>query len=173
LLNPGDVITAILFATNTRFEHLTKEQTSQLRPTWSAHILNLKSITDQANPITEIREDPFKKFPFVVVLYGSALVVTLLGTIIFMVRYINLLYYLGYLESGRWQSVGAVIGVGLISLTSSEAITTYLFPNIYVFLAGGINNWVNIPWIVLNLVLLVWLSWKAWKARARPALPHT
>lgn len=80
--------------------------------------------------------------------------------------YINLLYDLDYLKGRRWRFVGAIIGVGLLSLTSSEAMTTYLLPNFWVRLTGGISNWENLPWIVLNLVMLVWLSWKARNARA-------
>jgi hypothetical protein len=107
LLNPSDVITAILFATNTQYEHLTREQVSQLKPEWSTHILNLKYIVKQTNPITKIITDPFKNFPVVVFLFGSALLVTLTSTIFLMAVYINLLYYLDYLKDGRWQSVAA------------------------------------------------------------------
>jgi hypothetical protein len=173
LLNPGDTITVFLYVTNTEHERLAQQQLIQLKPTWSAHILNLKSITEVTNPFVEIVRDPLIKFPFVVVLYGSGLMVTLFGTIFLMIIYINLLYDLSYLKGSRWQSVGAMIGVGILSLTSSEAMTTYLFPNIWVRLTGGISNWLNMPWIVLNLVMLVWLSWKAWNARARSLLPHT
>jgi hypothetical protein len=161
LLNPGDTIFVVLFLTNTQYEHLTLEQTEQLRPLWSAHILNLKSITTQTNPL---KEPQF--FPFILLLGGPTLLVTLLGAIFFMTIYVNLLYNLDYIRGIRWQSVGAIVGVGIISVISSEAMATYLFPNIYVFLTGGISTWLNMPWIVLNLVLLVWLSWKAWKARA-------
>ena len=161
LLNPGDTIFVVLFLTNTQYEHLTLEQTEQLRPLWSAHILNLKSITTQTNPL---KEPQF--FPFILLLGGPTLLVTLLGAIFFMTIYVNLLYDLDYIRGIRWQSVGAIVGVGIISVISSEAMATYLFPNIYVFLTGGISTWLNMPWIVLNLVLLVWLSWKAWKARA-------
>jgi hypothetical protein len=148
-----------------QYEHLTLQKTVQLQPFWAAHILNLRSITAQKNVFSEITQDPLIKFPFVVALYGTALILTIFGTIFLMIIYINLLYYLGYIRSGRWQSVGAIIGVSAISLTSSEAMTTYLFPSIVVRLTG-ISNWLNMPWIVLNLVVLVWLSWKAWKARA-------
>ena len=161
LLNPGDAILVVLLLTNTQYEHPTLEQTEQLRPLWSAHILNLKSITTQTNPLKEPQ-----LLPFILLLGGSTLLVTLLGAIFFMTIYVNLLYDLDYIRSIRWRSVGAIVGVGIISVISSEAMATYLFPNIYVFLTGGISNWLNMPPIVLNLVLLVWLSWKAWKARA-------
>jgi hypothetical protein len=173
LLNPGDAITVILYVTNTEHERLSQEQLAQLKPMWSAHILNLKSISEAINPLDEITRDPFIKVPLVIVLYGSGLIGTLFGTIFFIIIYINLLYDLSYLKGSRWQIVGAIIGVGILSLTSSEAMMTYLFPNIWVRLTGGISNWMNMPWIVLNLVMLVWLSWKAWKARAMSPLPHT
>jgi hypothetical protein len=172
LLNPRDAITVVLYVTNTEHERLVQEQVTQLKPTWSAHILNLRSISEARNPIQEMNADPFINFPFFVLLYGSALIIMLCGTIFLMIIYINLLYDLSVLKGGRWQSVGAIIGVGMLSLTSSESMTTYLFPNIWVRLTG-ISNWLNMPWIVLNLVLLVWLSWKAWNARAIPPLPHT
>ena len=168
LLNPGDSMTVVLYVTNIQYEHLTLAQTEQFKPFWSAHILNIKSITEQTNPITG-----FSQTPFFILLYGLTLVVTLLGTIFFMTIYVNLLYDLDYIRSVRWQSVVSIVGVGLISLTSSEAMATYLFPNVYLFLTGSISNWMNMPWIVLNLVLMVWLSWKAWKARRLPPLPPT
>src|ERR1700730_18077611 len=98
LLNPGDVITAVLFVTNTEHERLTQEQVTQLKPTWSAHILNLKSINETTNPFSDITTYPFIKLPFIVVLYGSGLIVTLFGTIFLMSIYINLLYDLDYLK---------------------------------------------------------------------------
>gem|GEM_PF-4471131 len=77
-----------------------------------------------------------------------------------------------FIRNSRWQSVGAIVGVGIISVTSSEAMTTYLFPNILNRLTG-VDNWSNMPCIVLNLAVLVWLSFKAWKAHAVPPLPHS
>jgi hypothetical protein len=65
----------------------------------------------------------------------------------------------------------SILIVTLISLTSAEAMTTYLFPNSYPRLTAGIDNWLNMPWIVLNFVLLVWLTGKAWKGRARSSKP--
>jgi hypothetical protein len=165
LLNPGDIIRVVLFLTNTEYQHLTVKQTEQFKPLWSAHILNLKSITTRANPLKEQ-----KLLPIVVLLGGPQLLATILIAIFFMTIYVNLLYDINYVRGIIWQSVAAIVGVGIISVVSSGAMATYLFPDIFVFLAGGISNWMNMPWIVLNLILLVWLSWRAWKARARRSL---
>jgi len=102
LLNPGDSITVNVYATNT--QHLTQDQTlhqlqilQELNPIWSAHILNLKSITESTNPITEITRDPFSTVAPIVLLYGSALVVASVGAIFFMTIYINLLYSIDFM----------------------------------------------------------------------------
>jgi hypothetical protein len=163
LLNSGDAIWINVYATNTQHEHLTYEQVQQFIPVWSAHILNLRNITPKENLFAELNADPLRRIvPFTVDLSGSALVVTLTAAVILMIVYINLLYYLGVLAYGRWKSLAAIIGVGVISLTASEATATYLFPNI-VNRIEGISNWLNMPWIVVNFILLVTLSAKAWK----------
>jgi hypothetical protein len=78
LLNPGDTIICILVGENTQYEHPALKQQLNPNPYWSAHILNLRSITVQKNPETEIKEDPIK-LPFTVVLYGSTLIGTVLA----------------------------------------------------------------------------------------------
>lgn len=173
LLNPGDAIFVFVYLTNTANKLLTREQTTLLKPTWSAHILNLKSISEATNPFSEIKRDPLINEPFEIVLYGSGLVITLGGALFFMIIYINLLYDLNYLKGSRWQSAGTITGVGVISLTAAEAMATYLVPNIWVRLTGGVSNWLNMPWIVLHVVVLAWLSWKAWNARTMASLPHS
>ena len=166
LLNPGDTIFCVLVAENTQYEHPTLQQQLNPNPYWSAHILNLRSITVQKKPEAAIAEDPIK-LPVTVVLYGSTLIGTVLLIIFFMTIYINLLNDLGYIGGTRWKTFGSVLIVSMISLTASEAMTTYLFPNSYSRLTSGVSHWLNMPWIVLNFVLLVWLTWKAWKGRAR------
>jgi hypothetical protein len=167
LLNPKDSITILLYATNIQLGHLTYEQSESLKPFWSAHILNLQSITQQPNVFAEANADPMIKIiPVIVELYGAALVETLAGTIFFMVIYLRLLYELDVIGNASWQSVVAIIIVMMISLTSSEAMTTYLFPSVLTKLQG-VNHWFNMPFIVLNLVALVWLIWKTREARGR------
>jgi hypothetical protein len=167
LLNPKDSINILLYATNTKLGHLTYEQSENLKPFWTAHILNLESITQQPNVFAEVNADPMIKIvPVAVQLYGTALVATLAATIFFMVIYIRLLYKLDVIRNSSWQSIVAIIVVAMISLTSSEAMTTYLFPSVLAKL-GGVNHWFNIPFIVLNLVALVWLIWKTREAHGR------
>ena len=162
LLNPGDSITISLYATNTENDHLTVMQAFQLKPTWKAHILNLQAITEQPNPLTVTAGDPFLKFePFIVYLYGTPFITTIGGSILFMIVYIHLLYYLKIITVARWQSIAAIVGVGILSLASSEAISTYLFPTVLIRMFG-VNNLINMPWIVINFVLLAWLFAKAY-----------
>ena len=162
LLNPQEVIFASVYATNTQShpdEHLV------LKPHWSTHILNLKAITER-------KRIEFEDAWIIVFLYGRNLILTVVGTIFFMFVYINLLYYVGALKTHRWQGVVAIIVVSIISFSSSEAMATYVLPNIFYSLAGGISHWMNLPPILANLGVLLWLSVKAWRVHARPPLSH-
>jgi H+/Cl- antiporter ClcA len=83
--------------------------------------------------------------------------------------YLYLLYELDYLKQGTWHSVAAILGITFVSLAASEAMATYFFPEAYRYYVGDIDRhsefWANMPWILLNLALLLWLSWKARQAR--------
>jgi hypothetical protein len=169
LLNPGDQISIDAYATNTKLSELSFSQVYDLKPSWSAHILNLKSITEQKNSILESAHDPLYTVTPIVYLSGSALATTLLGATLFMAVYIRLLYHLDFITSSRLGSIAAIIGVGALSLASSEAMATYLFPNFF-YQMFGINHWLNMPLIILNFISLVVLSWKA-RARGVGELP--
>jgi hypothetical protein len=168
LLNPDDAISVSVYTTNTQNDH---PQLAQLKPWWSTHILNLKSITvknNQLNFSDELAQNPVNKLvPIVVFLYGPGLLSTSIGTIFFMVIYMRLLYQLKIITRARWSSIAAIVGVSIISVTSSESMTTYFFPDIFTRLTG-VYNWLNMPWIILNLVVLMWLSWKALRAARGP-----
>jgi hypothetical protein len=159
LLNPGDELQASVYATNTRY---TQSPHSELTPYWSAHVLNMQTITkgniNKVVPIAGL---------LMVYLYGWSLIATLGGTIFLLIIYLNLLYRLEFIQSHRWSSVGAIIVSGIISLSSSEAMATYLVPNA-LYSATGVSNLYNLPPILINIVALGWLSFKAWRIGAEP-----
>jgi hypothetical protein len=127
LLNPGDSIKAIVFITNPQYDYLPTQQLERLKPVWSAHILNLRSIVEETSPGDKLERDPLGIFPLVA-LYGSGLIATLLSAGVFMVVYLYLLYELDYLKQGTWHSVAAILGITFVSLAASEAMATYFFP---------------------------------------------
>lgn len=160
LLNPGDEIKIDLYATNIQVDKPSFAEVSALKPTWSAHILNLKSIAQQQNPFLNASRDPLVGIvPFIVLLQGSGLAATLSGAVFFTAIYLHLLFRLNVIGAGRLRAMLAIVGVAALSLTSSEAMATYLFPNILNRISG-IDPWLNMPWIILNFIVLVVLSWK-------------
>ena len=93
-------------------------------------------------------------------LSGWALPFTIVAALLFQALYLHLLFRTGFLRDWTWRSITLVLGASLLSFAAAESSATYLFGSTLTELVG-VNHWINAPWIVLHVGVLIFLYQKA------------
>jgi hypothetical protein len=163
LINPADTLRVSVYLTNMDVDRPTQDQINASLPTWSTHIMNLRSITVNKNILSEEAQ---RMWGVTITLYGWSLVITLVLSILFMAEYAHLLYETRIKSSKQWVVVVWLVVVGFLSVAASESIATYVAPTLMLRLTG-ISALINVPFIAANLFMLVYLWWEAYLARTK------
>lgn len=165
LLNPGDIVSANVYLTNTGDEKLSKiEKTAKPEIEWKARIVNMPAFTI-APDIASV----FKKHVWGVTidLAGWAVPFTIGAAMLFLALYLHLLTQASLLRGMGVGGIMTVLGASFLSFAAAESMATYLFNNtIYALLNRGTPHLLNAPWIILHVFFLVFLLVKV-KRRER------
>jgi len=165
LINPGDTVWAKVYVTNTSYDPNTKKDNSTPKIEWSGRVSNLKKFTETPTFIDEIK----KNLWFVQIeLTGWSMIFFLFSSTIYQTLYFVLLPQAGFFCPWKWKATGIALLATLLSLSASEAESTYLYPT-YIMRLIGISHWLNAPWIILNSLFLIYLSVTVWKKRKEDA----
>jgi len=152
LLNPGDTVVTHVYLTNTQFEGIAKipEADRQVHVEWKARITNLPAFAGPPNR-SNATEDSLN---IAVLLSGWALPFTIAVAMLFQALYLHLLSRSGQLDVIDLRGISIVLGVSFLSFAAGESISTYLFSN-YLTRTAGVKHWMNLPWIILHVALLI------------------
>jgi hypothetical protein len=149
LLNPGDRLDPVVYLTNTNASDMTSFASGAKEPVvrWNTRIANLRAFSKPPDLLSD-------DFGIMVSLSGWALPFTLVAATLFQALYLHLLLRAGLLRNWGWWQILLVLLTSLLAYAAAESIATYLFPGtLYRFM--GVSHWLNAPWIVIHIVVIV------------------
>jgi hypothetical protein len=154
LLNPGDVVSTVVYLTNSQFTGTpTTGKEPGVRVEWAVRIANLHAITEVPSPdwCVSVGGDS-------IYLMNWGLAFTIIAALLFQALYLRFLSRVSPSWHWSWQSITLILGTSLLSFAAAESMKTYLFGNMISKIMGrGIDHWLNAPWIVLNIAVLIYL----------------
>jgi hypothetical protein len=162
LFNPGDMIIASIYLTNTEFSTFKRGEESNPELKWDTRITNLSHFYETPSFPTNIGTKT--SLPIIVHLVGWAVPFTIVVALSFQALYLHLLRRVGFLRSWGWKSIGFVLGTGLLSFSAAECVSTYVFPSIATVF--GVNHLINAPPIMIHAGVIGLLLWKV-RSRSR------
>jgi hypothetical protein len=160
LLNPGDLVWAHVYLTNTTVADTRGKDAPEPQVEWTARIVNLRSFYEPPNYLNQVAA---RRFGIFVELSGWALPFTVVGALLFQALYLHLLVKSGLLRGWSWSTTALVLGASLLSFAAAESCATYLFGTSLTDLFGVQHSY-NAPPIVLHILVLALLWRKARKA---------
>lgn len=157
LLNPGDMVSVNVYLTNTEYKIISSDKKRE-EPNieWQARILNMTELTNA--PVRSINFSSDRWWDVASVnLSGIALPFTICIAMLFLALYLHLLSKVSIIVNMRGISIAIVLGVSFLSFAVAESMATYLFGSFLTKLFGGVNHWMNAPWIILHVIILIFL----------------
>ena len=128
LLNPGDTTVTQIYLTNLdQNKPASGTEAGEPVTAWNARIINLHAISVRPTKSFVQGSDGF--FPFEVVLFGNAVLFTIVAAMLFEFMYINLLIRGGLLARVDWLGIGLFLFVSLLSFSAAESSAWILFPS--------------------------------------------
>lgn len=165
LLNPGDLVDLKVFVTDSKAIGGVKPPPPKL--IWNVRIINLSGLTYPDSPLNRMQHE-FSMLSVSVDIPGNGVLFVLGQFAVYLGLWLVLFQRGGlFVPWTRW-SVGLPILVALLSLASSEAMSTYVIGSPLTDLTG-VPFWWNTPWIVLNTVGLLGCAWWVWYRRREPS----
>jgi hypothetical protein len=96
--------------------------------------------------------------PLVVFITSWGIIIIILSFLIYFGLYLQLLHLNRFLSPWRIQSLGLVVGAGVVSLCAAEAGNAYVVgPTIYL---PQVDHLLNLPVLIFNLAALLYLMWR-------------
>ncbi|MFZ2447943.1 MAG: hypothetical protein WAW37_16420 [Syntrophobacteraceae bacterium] len=154
LINPGDSIFITAYMTNLDSDkYLDYSELSKINVQWRARITNM---TDFASPQTPSQRNSKSEGWVIIQLVDWALIFTILTAMLFQVLYLQLFKRIHLWDNLKWSIMPSVLISTFVSYSAAESIATYLYPN-ELTRTYGVYHSFNIPFILLNLALLITL----------------
>lgn len=152
LLNPGDQVQSVALMT-LDIADKTNGQKYSLNLVMTGRIVNMASFSEPSQNIS------LGKIAFLWISLYNWQIFFFIGLFMFYeFLYLFLLNRAGLFRNNIYQTSGLFVGVSLISAAASEAISTYSFGFFKgIFVDYTVSNWINAPWIIINLASIVYL----------------
>jgi hypothetical protein len=158
LLNPGDLVSANVYLTNTRFEaQSTPDKQPEAQVEWRVRITNLRGFSIAPSLLERLQA---RSFGATVRLSGWSLIFTIVSAALFQAVYLHLLSRARFLRQWTWRAIVLVVGASLLSFAAAESSATYIF-GAPLAPFESVDHWINSPWIALHVVVLVLLYLRA------------
>jgi hypothetical protein len=165
LLNPGDHIAALVYLTNTQSTSAAGASNGTSKPSlkWSAHIANLRSLTEEPSPWGS-GTIPFPAIS--IMLAGPAVPFMWLAALIIEASYILLLVQTQLVRRWNWKSISLLLIASVLSYSGAGCIAEYIFTDPLTKMLG-VNPWLNVPAIAVNVLALSGLFIFRWARHSK------
>lgn len=178
LMNPGDVISAVVYLTNGTLPQLsTVEATKQPTLKWNARITNMKAFSNEEDRINKMWLSIFDTFTasgIYTILAGKKLALTFVAAIANMALLIHLFARAKLIQRYNIKMLTIILTTATLSASVGECLATYICGDIITNIINAVSSlhgeepikvsFINAPPLILNsLLILSLLNWSLLK----------